>query len=32
MDDESDLIEVELTSYDDSHTLEEAEAEESSDG
>lgn len=32
MDDESDLIEVELISYDDSKTLEEVEAEESSDG
>jgi hypothetical protein len=32
MDDESDLIEVELISYDDSKTLEEVEAEESNDG
>lgn len=28
----SDLIEVELISYDDSKTLEEVEAEESNDG
>lgn len=32
MDEDTNLIEVELISYDDSKTLEEVEAEESSDG